>query len=218
MPNRPQPVLHPGTGEPVGPDDLAPLFPLELILQEVSEDAGDSDPRRGPRRLPPLAPDAALPRPPARGGARHPLPDLLQVRGRRAPPGSHKPNTAVAQAYYVKDSGRARIATETGAGQWGSAVALAAAALRARVQGLHGQGLVRAEAVPALDDGDLGRDASSRARPRTRTPAAPSSRATPPRPAASASPSRRRSRTRRSARTPPTRSGACSTTCSCTRR
>jgi tryptophan synthase beta chain len=124
MPNRPQPVLHPGTGEPIGPEDLAPLFPMELILQEVSQDA----------EVP--VPDAVrdvyrLWRPTPLYRA-HRLEQELGTRSRIfykyegvSPAGSHKPNTAVAQAYYVKESGRARISTETGAGQWGSAVSLA---------------------------------------------------------------------------------------------
>jgi len=124
MPNRPQPVLHPGTGLPVGPDDLAPLFPMELIGQEVSD-----------------APEIAIPEP-VREILRlwRPTPlyrayRLEQAVGTRSrifykyegvsPAGSHKPNTAVAQAYYGKQEGRERLATETGAGQWGSALALA---------------------------------------------------------------------------------------------
>ena len=119
MPNPPQPVLHPGTGEPVGPDDLAPLFPMDLILQEVSQDA----------EVP--IPDAVrdvyrLWRPTPLYRA-HRLEAALGTRSRIfykyegvSPAGSHKPNTAVAQAYYVKESGRTRIATETGAGQWGA--------------------------------------------------------------------------------------------------
>jgi tryptophan synthase beta chain len=125
MPNPPQPVLHPGTGEPVGPDDLAPLFPMDLILQEVTQDA----------EVP--IPDAVrdvyrLWRPTPLYRA-HRLEAALGTRSRifykyegTSPAGSHKPNTAIAQAYFVKESGRKRIATETGAGQWGSAVALAA--------------------------------------------------------------------------------------------
>ena len=124
MPNRPQPVLHPGTGEPVGPDDLAPLFPMELILQEVSQDA----------EIP--IPDAVrdiyrLWRPTPLYRARR-LEEAIGTRSRIfykyegvSPAGSHKPNTAVAQAYYNKQEGRSRITTETGAGQWGSALALA---------------------------------------------------------------------------------------------
>jgi tryptophan synthase beta chain len=124
MPSPPQPVLHPGTGEPVGPDDLAPLFPMELIGQEVSTDP----------EIP--IPDEVLEmyslwRPTPLYRARR----LEQEVGTRSrifykyegvsPPGSHKPNTAVAQAFYNKKEGRTRLATETGAGQWGSALAFA---------------------------------------------------------------------------------------------
>jgi tryptophan synthase beta chain len=124
MPSPPQPVLHPGTGEPVGPDDLAPLFPMELIRQEVSEEP----------EIP--IPDEVLDiyslwRPTPLYRARR----LEQAVGTRSrifykyegvsPPGSHKPNTAVAQAFYNKQEGRTRLATETGAGQWGSALAFA---------------------------------------------------------------------------------------------
>src|SRR5213595_3451165 len=124
MPTAPQPVLHPGTGEPVGPDDLAPLFPMELILQEVSTD-----------------PEVAIPdeildiyrlwRPTPLYRAER-LERAIGTKSRIfykyegvSPPGSHKPNTAVAQAYYNKAEGRRRLATETGAGQWGSALAFA---------------------------------------------------------------------------------------------
>jgi tryptophan synthase beta chain len=124
LPSPPQPVLHPGTGEPVGPEDLAPLFPMELILQEVSEDAEIA------------IPDEVLelyrlwrPTPLYRA---HRLERSLGTRSRIfykyegvSPPGSHKPNTAVAQAFYNKQEGRTRLATETGAGQWGSALAFA---------------------------------------------------------------------------------------------
>src|SRR5881397_926993 len=124
MPNPMQPILHPGTGQPVGPDDLAPLFPMELILQEVSE-----------------APEIAIPeevlelyslwRPTPLYRA-HRLERAVGTRSRIfykyegvSPPGSHKPNTAVAQAFYNKKEGRTRLSTETGAGQWGSALAFA---------------------------------------------------------------------------------------------
>src|SRR6266849_8156924 len=124
MPNPMQPVLHPGTGQPVGPDDLAPLFPMALIQQEVSEE-------------PEIAiPDEILdlyslwrPTPLYRA---HRLEQAVGTRSRIfykyegvSPPGSHKPNTAVAQAFYNKKEGCARLATETGAGQWGSALAFA---------------------------------------------------------------------------------------------
>ncbi len=124
MPNPHQPVLHPGTGEPVGPDDLAPLFPMELIGQEVSEEAEIPIPEA-------LREIYALWRPTPLYRARR-LERAIGTRSRifykyegTSPAGSHKPNTAVAQAYYGKQEGRTRLSTETGAGQWGSALALA---------------------------------------------------------------------------------------------
>jgi tryptophan synthase beta chain len=124
MPTAAQPVLHPGTGQPVGPDDLAPLFPMALILQEVSDE-------------PEIAvPDEVLgiyamwrPTPLHRA---HRLEDAIGTGSKIfyknegvSPAGSHKPNTAVPQAFYNKQEGRTRLATETGAGQWGSALAFA---------------------------------------------------------------------------------------------
>jgi tryptophan synthase beta chain len=124
MPNPAQPVLHPGTGQPVGPDDLAPLFPMELILQEVSTESEIEIPEE-------VLEIYSLWRPTPLYRAHR----LEQAVGTRSaifykyegvsPPGSHKPNTAVAQAYYNKKEGRTRLSTETGAGQWGSALAFA---------------------------------------------------------------------------------------------
>ncbi|MDX6535007.1 MAG: tryptophan synthase beta chain [Gaiellales bacterium] len=124
LPNPPQPVLHPGTGQPVGPDDLAPLFPMDLILQEVSTDREIAIPEE-------VLDVLALWRPTPLYRA-HRLERALKTGSRIyykyegvSPAGSHKPNTAVAQAYYNAKSGRTRIATETGAGQWGSSMAFA---------------------------------------------------------------------------------------------
>ena len=124
MPNPPQPVLHPGTGEPVGPDDLAPLFPMALIMQEVSEEPEVAIPEE-------VLELYSLWRPTPLYRARR-LERELGTHSRifykyegGSPPGSHKPNTAVAQAYYNVQEGRTRLATETGAGQWGSALAFA---------------------------------------------------------------------------------------------
>ncbi len=124
MPSPPQPVLHPGTGQPVGPEDLAPLFPMELILQEVSEEAEVAIPQE-------ILDIYSLWRPTPLYRARR----LEQAVGTRSrifykyegvsPAGSHKPNTAVAQAHYNVKEGRTRLSTETGAGQWGSALAFA---------------------------------------------------------------------------------------------
>jgi tryptophan synthase beta chain len=124
MPTAMQPVLHPGTGQPVGPEDLSPLFPMELIGQEVSEEPEIAIPEE-------IVELYSLWRPTPLFRA-HRLEAAIGTRSRIfykyegvSPPGSHKPNTAVAQAYYNKKEGRTRLATETGAGQWGSALAFA---------------------------------------------------------------------------------------------
>src|SRR6476646_3272306 len=123
-PTPPQPPLHPGTGQPVGPDDLAPLFPMDLILQEVSTEAEIAIPEE-------VLDVLRLWRPTPLHRA-HRLERALGTRSRIyykyegvSPAGSHKPNTAIPQAYYSAKAGRRRLATETGAGQWGSALALA---------------------------------------------------------------------------------------------
>jgi tryptophan synthase beta chain len=124
LPGEPLPPLHPGTLEPAGPDDLAPIFPMALIMQEVSDQ-----------------PEIEIPEP-VREVYKQWRPSPL-FRARRlereldtpahiyykyegvSPAGSHKPNTAVAQAYENAQAGIRRLATETGAGQWGSALAFA---------------------------------------------------------------------------------------------
>ncbi len=124
MPTPPAPPLHPGTGKPIGPDDLKAIFPMSLIEQEMS-----------PQREIPIPDEVreiyALWRPSPLFRAKR-LERALKTPARiyykyegNSPAGSHKPNTAVPQAYYNKDAGIRRIATETGAGQWGSAMALA---------------------------------------------------------------------------------------------
>ncbi len=126
LPVPPAPVLHPGTGQPIGPADLAPLFPMAIIQQEVSSDRFIPIPE-------PVLDIYRLWRPTPLHRA-HRLERALDLpAGVRifykyegvSPGGSHKPNTAIPQAYYAKQEGVARIATETGAGQWGSAMALA---------------------------------------------------------------------------------------------
>ena len=124
LPNPVDPALHPGTGQPAGPDDFAPLFPMELIMQEVSQDRWIDipDPVREMYRMwrpTPLIRATGLEK--ALGT---PAKIYYKYEG-VSPVGSHKPNTAVAQAYYNKLEGTKRIATETGAGQWGSALAFA---------------------------------------------------------------------------------------------
>ncbi|HEY6052964.1 MAG TPA: TrpB-like pyridoxal phosphate-dependent enzyme [Gaiellaceae bacterium] len=126
MPTPARPPLHPGTGQPIGPDDLAPLFPMALIGQEVSTDRFVDIPEE-------VLDIYRLWRPTPLYRA-HRLERELGTRSRifykyegTSPAGSHKPNTAVAQAFYNKQEGRKRLATETGAGQWGSALAFACA-------------------------------------------------------------------------------------------
>ncbi len=119
-------MLHPGTKQPIGPEDLAPLFPEALIAQEISREREIEIPE------------------PVREAYRQWRPTPL-IRARRlekaldtpariyykyegvSSAGSHKPNTAVAQAFYNKEAGVKRITTETGAGQWGSSLAFAGA-------------------------------------------------------------------------------------------
>jgi tryptophan synthase beta chain len=124
LPGDPLPPLNPGTMQPAGPDDLTPIFPMELIGQEVS-----------------MEPEVEIPEPvrdvyrlwrPTPLYRAHRLERLLDTPARIyykyegvSPAGSHKPNSAVAQAYANKEAGIERLVTETGAGQWGSALALA---------------------------------------------------------------------------------------------
>ncbi|UCH47149.1 MAG: TrpB-like pyridoxal phosphate-dependent enzyme [Betaproteobacteria bacterium] len=133
LPSPPPPPLHPGTKQPIGPDDLAPLFPQSLIMQEVATDREIEIPepvRRIYRQWRP----APLYR------ARN-LEKTLDTPARIyykyegvSPAGSHKPNTAVAQAFFNHDAGIRKITTETGAGQWGSSLAFAGALFGMEIQ------------------------------------------------------------------------------------
>jgi tryptophan synthase beta chain len=126
LPEPPPPPLHPGTREPVGPDDLAPLFPQALIAQEVTTDRYVDIPEE-------VLEVYRLWRPSPLFRARR-LEKALGTPARIyykyegvSPVGSHKPNTAVPQAFYNAQEGVTRLTTETGAGQWGSALAFACA-------------------------------------------------------------------------------------------
>ncbi|MCX7791793.1 MAG: TrpB-like pyridoxal phosphate-dependent enzyme [Chloroflexaceae bacterium] len=126
LPAPPPPVLHPGTGQPIGPADLAPLFPMALIMQEVSTERAIAIPEEVQAIYRQWRPTPLF-------RARR-LERLLDTPAKIyykyegvSPAGSHKPNTAVAQAYYNKQEGVRRIVTETGAGQWGSSLAFAGA-------------------------------------------------------------------------------------------
>jgi tryptophan synthase beta chain len=124
LPAPPPPPLHPATHEPIGPDDLAPLFPMDLIMQEVSQDRYIDIPGE-------VLDVYKLWRPTPLFRARR-LEKLLDTPAKIfyknegvSPAGSHKPNTAVPQAYYNAKQGVKKLTTETGAGQWGSAMAFA---------------------------------------------------------------------------------------------
>src|SRR3954447_13916807 len=124
LPTPPPPVLHPGTGQPVGPEDLAPLFPMDLILQEVSGDRFLDIPEEvlDVYRLWRPSPLFRAHRLEAALGT--PARIYYKYEG-GSPAGSHKPNTAVPQAFYNAKAGVRRLTTETGAGQWGTALAFA---------------------------------------------------------------------------------------------
>jgi tryptophan synthase beta chain len=124
MPVRPSPVLHPGTLQPVTPDFLGVLFPMSLIMQEVSKDRWIEIPE-------PVRDVYRLWRPTPMYRA-HRLEKMLDTPAHIyykyegvSPVGSHKPNTAVAQAFFNKEAGTKAMTTETGAGQWGTALAMA---------------------------------------------------------------------------------------------
>jgi len=133
LPSPPPPVLHPGTLQPIGPDDLAPLFPMSLIMQEVSTEREIQIPE-------PVRDVYRQWRPSPLFRARR-LEKALDTPARIyykyegvSPAGSHKPNTAVPQAFYNREAGIKKISTETGAGQWGSSLAFAGALFGIDVQ------------------------------------------------------------------------------------
>jgi tryptophan synthase beta chain len=133
LPSPPPAVLHPGTLQPIGPDDLAPLFPMSLIMQEVSQERYIDIPA-------PVRDIYRQWRPAPLYRARR-LEQILQTPAKIyykyegvSPAGSHKPNTAVPQAFYNKEAGINKITTETGAGQWGSSLAFAGALFGIEVQ------------------------------------------------------------------------------------
>src|SRR5881398_3740068 len=120
----PHPPLHPGTKEPLGPEDLAPIFPMGLIEQEVSAEPEIEIPDEV-REIYKLWRPTPLHRAHRLERALDTPAHIYYKYEGGSPAGSHKPNTAVAQAYFNKREGVRKLATETGAGQWGSALALA---------------------------------------------------------------------------------------------
>ena len=211
----PLPPLSPVTKEPIGPADLAPLFPETLIMQEVSTDQWIDIP--GPVidiyrlwRPTPLFRATRLEQ-----ALNTPAHIYFKYEG-VSPAGSHKPNTAVPQAYYNKEAGIRRIATETGAGQWGSAMAMACsifglACTVYMVKASYEQKPYRRVFMETFG-ADVLASPSDTDELRARDPR----RSIPTPPGPSASRSARRSRTPRRTMTRTTRSAACWGTCCCT--
>src|SRR5215203_3778268 len=122
----PPPVLHPGTGQPIGPADLAPLFPMAVILQEVSSEPRIEIPDEV-REIYKLWRPTPLYRARRLEQALDTPAHIYYKYEGSSPAGSHKPNTAVPQAYENAQAGVEKLTTETGAGQWGTALAFACA-------------------------------------------------------------------------------------------
>jgi tryptophan synthase beta chain len=133
LPSPPPPPLHPGTLQPLGPDDLAPLFPMSLIMQEVSAEREIEIP--GPVReiYKQWRPSPLFRARRLEKALDTPAKIYYKYEG-VSPAGSHKPNTAVAQAFFNHEAGIRKISTETGAGQWGSSLAFAGALFGIEVQ------------------------------------------------------------------------------------
>jgi len=124
MPNKPLPPLHPATKQPVGPDDLAPLFPMALIQQEVSTERYIDIPEEVQQAYRIWRPTPLVRATNLEKALGTDCKIYYKYEG-TSPSGSHKPNTAIPQAYYNKQAGVKRIITETGAGQWGTALSFA---------------------------------------------------------------------------------------------
>ena len=120
------PPLHPGTKQPIGPGDLAPLFPMALIAQEVSAEREIEIPEPVREVYRQWRPSPLFRARRLEKALKTPAKIYYKYEG-VSPAGSHKPNTAVAQAFYNKEAGVKRLSTETGAGQWGSSLAFAGA-------------------------------------------------------------------------------------------
>jgi tryptophan synthase beta chain len=124
LPHPLDPPLHPGTGKPIGPEDLAAIFPMELIKQEVSKERYIEIPEEVQDAYRMYRPTPVIRALNLEKALDTPAEIYFKYEG-VSPAGSHKPNTAIPQAYYNKKAGIKRLATETGAGQWGSSLSLA---------------------------------------------------------------------------------------------
>ncbi len=212
LPEPPAPPLHPGTREPAGPADLAPLFPMALIEQEVSTEQYIE------------IPDAIrdvykMWRPTPMVRARR-LEEVLGTPARiyfkyegTSPAGSHKPNTAVAQAHYNAEAGVRKLVTETGAGQWGSALAYAGSQFDIQVEVF----MVKVSYEQKPYRRSLIETWGATIHPSPSDLTEPQDPCGPPGLDGQLWPSARQSRSPPRTRTPTTRSAVCSATCCCTR-
>ncbi|HMO11950.1 MAG TPA: pyridoxal-phosphate dependent enzyme, partial [Actinotalea sp.] len=126
LPEPAPPALHPGTKEPLGPQDLAPLFPMALIMQEVSTDRYVEIPQAVREIYARWRPSPLIRAHGLERALGTPAKIFYKYEG-VSPAGSHKPNTAIAQAYYNALEGTKKLTTETGAGQWGASLSMACA-------------------------------------------------------------------------------------------
>ena len=179
------PVLHPGTSQPIGPDDLAPLFPMALIQQEVSTEREIEIPEQVREVYTLWRPTPLMPRAAAREGPRHPRPDLLQVRGDVSPAGSHKPNTAVAPGLLQQEGRHPAPRHRDRRRAMGVLPRLRLRALRPGVQVYMVRVSYDQKPYRRAADGGLRRHGASPAPRTTPSPAARSSPRTPIAPAAS---------------------------------
>ena len=156
LPSPLDPPLHPGTKKPIGPDDLKAIFPMELIKQEVTTDRYIDIPADVQEVLRLWRPSPLY--------RAHRLEKFLKTPAKIyykwegvSPAGSHKPNTSIPQAYYNMKAGVERIATETGAGQWGSALAFATMLYGLQCTIYMVRSSLYPETVPEVDDAGMGR-------------------------------------------------------------
>ena len=215
LPEPPAPYLHPGTLQPMGPADLAPIFPQAIIAQEVSAEPGSRSQTRCARSTR----SGGRARSTALTGSRKALDTPAHIYFKYegvSPAGSHKPNTAVPQAYYNSKEGVKRLTTETGAGQMGVRAGVRRGSVQPRGHRLHGQGLYEQKPYRRAMMETWG--ATVHASPSNLTNAGRGILADDPdSPAASESRSQKRSKTRPPMTTPSTR-WARSSTMSCSTR
>ncbi len=157
LPSPLPPPLHPGTKKPIGPDDLKAIFPMALIEQEMSQERWIKIPEEVLKIYTLWRPSPVYRALRLEEALKSPAKIYYKYEG-VSPAGSHKPNTAVPQAYYNQKEGVKRIATETGGRPVGERALLRHQAVRDGMHGLHGQGELRTETLPAEHDGDLGRE------------------------------------------------------------